>query len=193
MKREIILASASPRRRGLMAQTGLPFTVRTMNVPEIVPDGIPAGKQSEYLAGIKAGAMAAYHEEALIIGADTTVICEGRILGKPRDAAQARKMLHTLSGKTHTVVTGVALICKEWSTSFSVQTRVTFYPLSDEEIDAYVATGEPMDKAGAYGIQGGAFRFVEKIDGDYNNVIGLPIARLVRTLERYGAETGRTL
>ena len=119
-----------------------------------------------------------------MLGADTIVVDGAEILGKPKDAADAKSMLQRLSGKTHAVITGVCLIKNSIAETFYHETRVTFYPLSAAEIDAYVATGEPMDKAGAYGIQGRGCTLVERIEGDYFNVVGLPIAAVTRALQR---------
>ena len=183
-KRDIILASASPRRKQLMKMAGLKFSVVPADIPEIVPDDIPPEKESEYLAAIKAGYILSQNEKDVVIGADTTVLCEGRILGKPKDKAEAKEMLRFLSGKTHEVYTGVAIINKEMSDCFTSMTKVTFYELTDEEIDWYISTNEPMDKAGAYGIQGFGCRLVKRIEGDYFTVMGLPVAEVARRVEK---------
>ena len=183
-KQDIILASASPRRKQLMKMAGLKFTVVPADIPEIIPDGLPAEKESVYLAGIKAGYILSENPDDLIVGADTTVICEGRVLGKPRDKAEAKEMLRFLSGKVHEVYTGVAIVSEEVNEAFTSVTKVEFYELTDEEIDWYVSTGEPMDKAGAYGIQGFGCRLVKRIEGDYFTVMGLPVAEVARRIEK---------
>ena len=185
-KQGIILASASPRRKQLMKMAGLKFTVVPADIPEIIPDGLPAEKESVYLAGIKAGYILSENPDDLIVGADTTVICEGRVLGKPRDKAEAKEMLRFLSGKVHEVYTGVAIVSEEVNEAFTSVTKVEFYELTDEEIDWYVSTGEPMDKAGAYGAQGKASLFVKGIEGDFFNVVGLPLCLLGSMLKGKG-------
>ena len=207
-KYEIILASGSPRRRELLTQAGLCFTVKTADVDETPTETEPA-KVVEELSRRKAEAVAKLLRSAvqgqeenspgaldidegkktrpqLIVAADTIVALDGEILGKPKDTGDAVRMLRELSGRTHEVFTGVTLLSGSWIRTFSVCTRVFFYPLTDVEILDYVATGEPMDKAGAYGIQGLGARLVEKIEGDYNNVVGFPLAAFLRIL----AETG---
>ncbi len=183
-KQSIILASASPRRKQLLKMAGLKFSVVPADVPEIIPDGLPAEKESEYLAQIKAGYILYQNPKDLVIGADTTVICEGRVLGKPKDKAEAKEMLRFLSGRVHEVYTGVAIVGEEVNEAFTSVTKVEFYELSDEEIDWYVSTGEPMDKAGAYGIQGFGCRLVKRIEGDYFTVMGLPVAEVARRVEK---------
>ncbi|MBQ4424727.1 MAG: septum formation inhibitor Maf [Lachnospiraceae bacterium] len=186
MKKKIILASSSPRRKELLAMAGIPFTVDASPVPEIVPEGLAAEKQSAFLAEVKAAAVSVSHPQDVVIGADTTVICEGRVMGKPKDAEEAREMLAFLSGKIHTVYTGVSVIYSDDADAetFTSATKVEFYPLSQKVIDEYVATGEPLDKAGAYGIQGRGCRLVKRIEGDYFTVMGLPVAELLQRLEK---------
>lgn len=186
---ELILASGSPRRKELMHYITDNFMIRTSDADETLPQGIAPHEAAACLAERKAAAVAAAYTDALVIGCDTTVILDGKILGKPLDAADAKSMLQTLSGRTHEVVTGVALICEGAVRTFSETTRVTFYPLSDAEIDAYLATDEPFDKAGSYGIQGKGALFVQGIEGDYYNVVGLPIAALSRQLKEMRGET----
>ncbi len=187
---EVILASGSPRRRELLTLAGVEYTVRPADVEEVVPEGMPAPEQSEYLALLKAEAAAKLYPEAIVIGADTTVIDGDTVLGKPKDAADAAAMLRELSGRTHQVVTGVALVKGSKKVHFSSVTDVTFYPLTEEEIAAYVATGEPLDKAGAYGVQGKGFFLVRELRGDYYTVVGLPLAETVRKLREMGAKVG---
>ncbi|WP_405345626.1 Maf family protein [Ruminococcus sp.] len=183
----IILASQSPRRQELIAHITPEFTVIVSDAEESLPEGLPPEDVPAYLAGIKAETVAADHPDDIVIGADTVVILDGCILGKPRDKDDAVRMLSALSGKAHTVVTGCAVYQGSRRITFSEQTRVEFYPLSDREILEYIATGEPFDKAGAYGIQGRGCVLVKRIEGDFFNVMGLPVARLKRELKRFGA------
>lgn len=183
----MILASASPRRRELLSQIGIEHEVIPSNKDEILPKMHPA-KAAEALSRGKALDVAKdIDDKAVIIGADTVVAYAGEILGKPKNEEDAFRMLHMLQGEEHEVYTGVTFIVKEngreYIESFCESTKVMMYPASEEEIWAYIATGEPMDKAGAYGIQGRAAAFVKKIEGDYNNVVGLPIARLYQILK----------
>lgn len=181
------MASASPRRKELLGQLGLDFEICVSDVEEIVTQKEPA-KVVEELSAQKAEAVFRKTQgDVLVIGADTVVALEGEILGKPADEQDACRMLDSLQGREHRVYTGVTLYfregAREWSKTFSEGTSVYFYPMSREEIAWYVSTKEPMDKAGSYGIQGLGGRFVEKICGDYNNVVGLPTARLYRELQ----------
>lgn len=177
----IILASKSPRRQELLKYITEEFEIKTADVDEALPDGISPSDAVCYLAEIKAQPFK--NENDIVIGADTVVAIDGKILGKPRDEEDARQMLKALSGNTHSVFTGVSIIKGESTKTFSVETKVKFFELSDEEIDKYIASREPMDKAGSYGIQGQGSLFVEKIDGDYFNVVGLPISRLNKELK----------
>jgi septum formation protein len=179
---KIILASASPRRRDLMRNAGLDFEVCPSDGPEVFDDRLTVEKAVENLACQKARSVAEKHPGACVVGADTVVLLDGKILGKPRDEADAARMLKLLSGKTHKVCTGVCIIKNGKENAFTEETAVEFYPLTDEEIDNYVASGEPMDKAGAYGIQGLGCVNIKGIQGDYFNVVGLPVARVVRTI-----------
>ncbi len=183
---KLILASASPRRRELMEKIGLPFEVIVSACDETLPADIPAEQAAEVLAVRKAAAVAKLHPDAVVIGADTTVLLDGAILGKPADTDDCKRMLHALSGRQHQVVTGVAVFWSGRSLSFSDLTQVRFYPLNDAEIDAYAASDEPYDKAGAYGIQGQGALLIEGIQGDYYNVMGLPVAKLVRVMRKIG-------
>ena len=188
-RQNIILASGSPRRKELLKMAGIKFTVMPSQVPEMVPSFVPLENRSGFLAELKASAMSVFHPKDIIIAADTTVLCEGRLMGKPKDAEEAKEMLRFLSGKVHSVYTGVSIIYsdEEDADTFISETKVEFYELTDEEISAYVATREPLDKAGAYGIQGKGFRLVKRIDGDYFTVVGLPVAEVVRRLEAHEA------
>ena len=180
-----ILASASPRRQELIRLICPGCKCIPADIEEVLPAGtLPLGC-AEYLAGQKARAVAASHEDAVVIGCDTTVIVDDIILGKPGDEADAYKMLTLLSGKVHKVITGVAICCGSETTSFSEITEVEFYPLSEEDIAEYVHSGEPMDKAGGYGIQGRGSLLVKRISGDFFNVVGLPVGRLKRELEDF--------
>ena len=182
---KIILASASPRRKELLALAGLAFEVIPSQVEEILPPGLSPTKSAEYLAAIKATDISREHPGALIIAADTIVVIDDEILGKPRGKADAARMLRLLSGREHRVITGVCLLKNTATRVFSQVTYVRFYPLGEDTIEAYVQTGEPMDKAGAYGIQGKGALLVEQIAGDYCNVVGLPVARLLREMEGF--------
>ena len=183
----IILASRSPRRQELIANIISDFSVVASDAEEVLPEGVAPEDAPAYLAKLKAQAVAADYPDDVVIGADTVVILDGEVLGKPRDRDDAVRMLRGLSGKTHTVVTGCAIVKNGQITSFSDITRVEFYPLDDREIMEYIATGEPFDKAGAYGIQGRGCVLVKRIEGDFFNVMGLPVARLKRELEKAGA------
>lgn len=176
----IVLASKSPRRKELLQYITTDFVIKSAEVDETLPDGITPDKAVEYLSRIKAEPFG--NNDDIIIGADTVVSCNGEILGKPKDTDDARKMLQLLSGREHEVYTGVTVIKGDEVSTFSVCTGVKFFDLTDEDIDRYIATGEPMDKAGAYGIQGYGSLLVEEIHGDYFNVVGLPISKLNRLL-----------
>ncbi len=179
---KIILASKSPRRRELLTLAGIDHVVETSDADESYPDGLEPREVVCLLAKVKARATAKNHPGETVLGADTVVATDGVILGKPADEKEAADMLRRLSGRTHEVYTGVCIIKPEGEKVFYEKTKVTFYELTEEEIEAYVATGEPMDKAGAYGIQGKGVTLVRKIDGDYSNVVGLPVARVKREL-----------
>lgn len=179
----IILASQSPRRRELLKYITSDFEVRVSEVDETLPDNISPENAVLYLSEIKAQPFK--NENCTVIGADTVVAIDKKILGKPQDTEEAKEMLSLLSGKEHSVFTGVTVIKGEKRESFFCETKVKFYELSDEDIDNYIKTGEPLDKAGAYGIQGFGSLLVEKIDGDYFNVVGLPISKLNQLLSRF--------
>lgn len=179
---KLILASNSPRRAEILAQGGFDFIKRTAAVDETLPAGISPAEAVERLAALK-GQAAARQKEEVILSADTVVAYDGQILGKPKSEEDACRMLRTLSGNTHSVFTGVYITNGEKTFLFHEETAVTFFPLTDAEIAAYVQSGEPMDKAGAYGIQGRGALFVEKIIGDYLNVVGLPLARTAKYLK----------
>ena len=197
----LILASASPRRRELLAQAGFSFTVESADVDESQRAGEGPAAYVLRLAVEKAQAVFARHSESsgapsmtapsscvgsaslIVLGADTTVVCDGQILAKPEDAADAARILRRLSGRTHQVLTGVAAVTRAGVASGVETTEVTFSEIPEAELAAYCATAEPLDKAGAYGIQGYAARWIPRIDGDYFNVMGLPIARTAKLIE----------
>lgn len=186
--RKLYLASTSPRRQALLASLGVDFTVLAVPVDETLPP-LPPEKAVERVALRKAEAAAAkIGEPALIIGADTVVVREGQVLGKPRDATEARQMLRNLQGTWHSVFTGVALVAvpeRVYAVAHEA-TQVYFAPLTEEEIAAYVATGEPLDKAGAYAAQGRGALFIRRIEGCYFNVVGLPLHLLGAMLKAFG-------
>ena len=186
----VILASQSPRRRELLAQMGLTdFLIRPAQEEEVIDPALTPDRLVEELSRQKAREVAA-HSAAhdLVIAADTVVAVDGTVLGKPRSREEAVEMISALSGRTHTVYTGVTVCRGEESLTQHEATAVTFRTLTAEEVAAYVATGEPMDKAGAYGIQGYGSLLVQGISGDYFNVVGLPVCRLGRMLARFGVD-----
>lgn len=176
----IILASKSPRRKELLSLITENFVIRTADVDESLPKDISPDKAVEYLSKIKAEPF--NNGMDTIIGADTVVAIDGVILGKPKNRDDAFNMMKMLSGKYHSVFTGVTVIKPDSTVTFSVETRVKFFNLSQEEINCYINTDEPYDKAGGYGIQGKGSLLVEKIDGDYFNVVGLPVSTLNKYL-----------
>lgn len=179
----LVLASASPRRQELLCNAGIEFTVLPADVVEIPFDGEGARDCARRLAREKAWKVWRARPGDVVLGADTIVVVDGTILGKPVDHDDAARMLRLLAGRTHQVVTGVCLIGSKQDTVVDSETTlVTMSELSDQEILDYVATGEPMDKAGAYAIQGIASRWIPRIEGDYSNVVGLPVARVYRML-----------
>ncbi len=182
----VVLASSSPRRRELLSLVGIRHEVDPADIDESYLAGERPAPHAERLAREKARVVAARAPDAVTIGADTIVVVDGDVLGKPRDEAHAAQMLRRLSGRQHTVVTAVAAVWRGSAASAVEEVGVTFRRLSEREIEAYIATGEPMDKAGAYGIQGYGATIVERIDGDYFAVMGLSLVRLVRLLERTG-------
>jgi septum formation protein len=184
MRPRVILASASPRRRELLSLIGIEHEVRPANIDETYLPGEAAREHAERLAREKAGAIEV--PDAITIGSDTIVVVDGRVLGKPRDREHAAEMLSQLSGRSHVVMTGVAAKWRGKLVSGLEEVGVTFRPLRDDEIERYIDTGEPMDKAGAYGIQGFGATLVERVDGDYFAVMGLPLNRLARLLETLG-------
>lgn len=185
----IILASTSPRRRALLEQIGLKYKLAAPDVDETVDDGLSPAAQVEAISLRKARAVRARTgENALIIAADTVVSLEGEVLGKPRDETSAFRMLSALSGNRHQVYTGLTVVWGEREITRHEVTTVAFRELDPAEIESYIATGEPMDKAGAYGIQGVGALLVSGIEGDYFNVMGLPVFRLGRILAGLGVD-----
>ena len=188
MRKKIILASASPRRKELLSQIGITFEIIKAEKEEHITSSIPTEVVKE-LSMQKAKEVAAKCDGSIIIGADTIVAMEGQILGKPKDRADAMRMLRLLQGKKHQVITGVTVLLGSTKTrSFAEVTDVSLYPMTDAQIERYIATKEPMDKAGAYGIQGRFAAYVRGIEGDYNNVVGLPIGRLYQEVLSAGID-----
>lgn len=183
----LILASASPRRQELLKVFGCPFTVRAADIDETMdPDKAPFDEVAR-VSRQKAQAIAAGQDD-VIIAADTIVVCCGKVLGKPKDAEDARRMLSLLSGRDHQVMTGCTVVRGSRAVTFTEVTDLHFRPLLPQEIRRYILTGEPMDKAGAYGIQGGAALFCQRMEGDYYNVMGLPLCRLGQVLRDMAPE-----
>ena len=182
----VILASGSPRRRQLLELIGIEHDVSPSNIDESLRKGETPRRHAERLAREKASVAAKRAPDSVVVAADTIVVVNRKVLGKPADADDARRMLSMLSGREHTVITAVAVARGRQLRSAIEQVRVKFRPLGPEEIDAYIATGEPMDKAGAYGIQGYGATIVERVEGDYFAVMGLPLARLARLLGEVG-------
>ena len=183
----IILASQSPRRRELLGLFHVPFAVRVADIDETMDLCKPACDEVARVSRLKAEAIPR-GEDDVVIAADTIVVCAGEVLGKPRDEADAVRMLGLLSGRDHQVMTGFTVLRGEKSVTRTEVTDIHFRELSGREIENYVATGEPMDKAGSYGIQGGAALFAEKMVGDYYNVMGLPVCRLAMVLKDIAPE-----
>lgn len=180
----MILASQSPRRKELMSLFGRPFTVRVTDIDETMDPQKPPFEEVARVSRMKAQAVKPMPGE-LVIAADTIVVCDGEVLGKPKDEADAFRMLHMLSGRTHQVMTGLTVLGDGKGVSVTEVTHVHFRELTKDEIEAYIATGEPMDKAGSYGIQGGAALFVSRLEGDYFNVMGLPVCKLGMILKEF--------
>lgn len=183
--KSVVLASESPRRRELMNISGIPFTCAGAKIDETLEAGMSLCDAVMKIAKKKAQAVQQKYAQNTIIGADTMVVIDDVVLGKPKDDEDAKKTLQLLSGKTHEVITGVAILHGEEEECFCETTRVMFRELSDEEIDAYIKTREHYDKAGSYAIQGKGMMFVERIEGDYSNVVGLPMCHLIQVLKKY--------
>ncbi|MDQ3076184.1 MAG: Maf family protein [bacterium] len=185
--KRIILASTSPRRKELLAKTGLLFEVLPGSYEEDMSLPMSPTELAKYLSKGKAEAVATENPEAVVIGADTFLSFEGQVLGKPHTKERAKEMLNMLNGKQHSVITGVTVIEKasDKIISETFESKVTFKNLTDEEIDRYIATGEPLNRAGAYAIQGGGDKFIEKIEGDYDLIVGLPVLEVVKILKDF--------
>ncbi len=192
MNKKIILGSASPRRRELLSQIGIEFTVRVSEKEEVYHSETPEEIVKE-LALMKAKNIAEeIKADTVIIGADTVVVLDQKILGKPEDEEDAFRMLKSLQGRPHEVYTGVAVLSRDREKgrlvrSHAVKTAVYVHEMTDDEIRSYIATGEPADKAGGYGIQGAFAKYIDRIDGDYYNVVGLPVSYVYQTLKEIGA------
>ena len=184
---QLILASASPRRKELLGLYGIPFTVRAADIDETMDPDKPPFDEVARVSRLKAMAVPREQDD-IVIAADTIVVCEGRVLGKPHSREEAVSMLRLLSGRDHQVMTGCTVARGDACETFTEVTDLHFRSLSDTEIARYVDSGEPMDKAGAYGIQGGAALFCERIVGDYYNVMGLPVCRLGQVLRKIAPE-----
>jgi septum formation protein len=182
----LVLASASPRRQELLRNAGIPFEVQPAHIAEDPLTGEGAKDCAERLAREKALAVARQRPHDFVLGADTVVVVDGEILGKPSDATDAARMLRLLSGREHQVITGVCLVVGGQSSVASETTSVTMSEIFEKEITGYVASGEPMDKAGGYAIQGIASRWIPRIEGDYSNVVGLPVARVWGMMRQAG-------
>lgn len=192
--RKIILASGSPRRKQILEQVGLNFTVEVSDYEEKSIPGVSPSEFVETLSLEKANVVAKNHNDAIIIGADTIVVLDNQILGKPKTKQDAREILKKLSGNTHSVFTGFTIIdtVNKRTITNHVETKIRFKNLSEEEILAYIETGEPMDKAGAYGVQDKGALFVEHIEGDYSSVMGLPIVKIFEILKELGIDILKT-
>ena len=184
---QLILASASPRRKELLGLFKIPFTIRVADIDETMDFTKSACEEVGRVSALKARAVPR-EEDDVVIAADTIVVCEGKVLGKPHNEAEALEMLSLLSGRDHQVMTGCTVLAGRLCETFTEVTDLHFRTLSQKEIENYVATGEPMDKAGAYGIQGGAALFCERMVGDYYNVMGLPVCRLSQVLKSIAPE-----
>ena len=177
----LILASQSPRRRELLGLFRRPFIIRVADIAEAMDPSLPPYDEVGPVSPATAAAVSRQADD-IVVAADTIVVCEGRTLGKPHSEAEAAEMLRLLSGRDHQVMTGMTVLRGEASVTCTEVTDIHFRPLSEKEIESYIATGEPMDKAGAYGIQGGAALFAQRMVGDYYNVMGLPVCRLYEIL-----------
>lgn len=187
-EKRFILASASPRRAEILKNAGFDFEIIVSDADESLPDNIPVSEAVLRLSKVKAESVSKNHPGAVVLGCDTVVSLDGTIMGKPKNDRHAFEMLNALSGKIHQVYTGVTVTDGEKTESFFTETEVEFYPLSNETIASYIATKEPADKAGAYGIQGFGSVLVKRINGDYFSVMGLPVNESARVLARFGVK-----
>lgn len=183
----LILGSQSPRRRELLGLLRRPFIVRVADIDETMDSRLSPAEEVARVSRLKAEAIGRESED-VVIAADTIVVCDGQVLGKPRDEADAYRMLRLLSGRKHQVMTGLTVLRGNRAVTCTEVTDIHFRPLSDQEIYSYIRTKEPMDKAGAYGIQGGAALFAQRLEGDYFNVVGLPLCRLGEILRQLAPE-----
>ncbi|MBR2577488.1 MAG: septum formation protein Maf [Erysipelotrichaceae bacterium] len=181
----LILASQSPRRKEILSLLDIPFEIIVADIEEKIDEDKPLRQEIEKLSFLKANEVFKDNTDAIVIGSDTIVTLGNRVLGKPKDNEEAREMIGLLQDNRHQVITAVTIISAKMSETFSVVSDVFFYPMSEEEIEDYVSGSEPLDKAGAYAIQGKASRFIRKIDGDYYAIMGLPIAELYHRLKKY--------
>lgn len=184
--KNLILASSSPRRKELLKNLGISFEVSSSTIEEVIDPSLSPEEAVMSLAAQKAEDVAQHYPDSYVVGADTVVTKDSVILGKPVNADDAASMLRRLSDSTHSVLTGVAIVTGEKTNTFFVQTEVTFWPLTEIEIQDYIKSGEPFDKAGSYGIQGLGALFVKEIEGDYFSVVGLPVSTLIRELKKLG-------
>ena len=182
---QLILASGSPRRKELLSTLNIPFDIITADIDETIVEGKPLVDEIERLSFAKALAVFKEHKDQIVIGSDTIVSLDGKHLGKPHSKEEAFDMLKGLQGNMHEVITAVTILSKKSSETFSVVSKVQFYPMSDEEIKTYIDTNEPLDKAGAYAIQGLGAKYVKGIIGDYYAIMGLPVAELYHRLVKY--------
>ncbi len=178
---KLVLASKSPRRSEILKNAGIDFTVRVADADETIPEGTKPEDAVVFLAARKALAVERAEDET-VLGADTIVVLDDKILGKPKDREDAYNMIKSLSGRVHSVFTGVCAVGNGMSLTFAEETKVEFYPLTEDEINEYIGTDEPYDKAGAYGIQGLASKFIRGIQGDYFNVVGLPVSSVYKKI-----------
>ena len=181
--KKIILASQSPRRKELLEKCGYPFEIDVADIDESISNTKDLNEEIRQLSIRKAKAVLERHEDCIVIGSDTIVVIDHEVLGKPHTKEEAKEMLEKLSGKTHQVITGIAIISNQRTYSNTSTSYVTFEVLSKEEIDKYVATNEPMDKAGAYAIQGIASRYIKSINGDYYSIMGFPVSMVYEELK----------
>ncbi|MBQ9841181.1 MAG: septum formation protein Maf [Erysipelotrichaceae bacterium] len=186
MKRNLILASASPRRQELLKLCKVPFTVEVSKANEVIDRSLPLTEAIALVAKQKAEEVFSRNLESLVLGSDTIVAIGNEILGKPKDKEDARRMMHLLSGKTHQVITGVCLMCKEETRMFASVADVTFSEMSEAEIEDYISKEEPYDKAGAYALQGEAAIYISGITGDYYTIVGLPVHLVYKHLQELG-------